>query len=570
MPLCDSIKGIFSASREEEIILSQFSKEKLEVPHRIDLRMGTAASKPEPNAPSHAAASWFYFLLIAAGFFLRLRLAWLTFLNPDEALHYFLAHQPSLKLAYQASLTTAHPPLMILFLHYWCLLGRSEFFLRLPFVIAGTLFCWVMFLWIRRVASGSAACFGLAMFLFAPSLISLSAEIRQYSFLLLFCACCLYWMERALQNDGQNSVRWILLSAGCLYLALLTHYSAMIFAATVGVYGLLSLARKKWPARSTAAWILGQVGALAICAFLYKSQISKLRESGMPSEIAATWLRNSIFQGQNHLATFAWSNTLRLFRYFFSQGTVGVIGFTLFVFAVVALIWHDKSREPKSQRRLAILLVLPLLITLSLAIAGVYPYGGTRHDVVLVVFAISGIAVGFDRLPLGGPGAMTKLVKIMLLASAMLICNFYPAPSGPYIRPRNQRRELMQQAVSSIKFLPLGSVLFTDAQGSMVLNYYLCDNATALSFTPQKPLLKLRCGQYYLLTSLAPQTGFDRATFPELLSKAIQENANETTLYLFQSGWIDDKEEDWLTELRGLGGNPRNFGPNVLLCPFRR
>ena len=44
----------------------------------------------------------------------------------------------------------------------------------------------------------------------------------------------------------------------------------------------------------------------------------------------------------------------------------------------------------------------------------------------------------------------------------------------------------------------------------------------------------------------------------------------ETSLYLFQSGWIDDKEEDWLTELRGLGGNPRNFGPNILLCPFRR
>src|SRR5207245_9282955 len=130
--------------------------------------------------PTHSPFSCFYLLLSAACFFLRLRLAWLTFLNPDEALHYFLAHQASLKLAYQASLTTAHPPLMILFLHCWSLLGHPEFFLRLPFVIAGTLFCWVMFLWIRRVANGTAACFALAMFLFAPSLISLSAEIRQY------------------------------------------------------------------------------------------------------------------------------------------------------------------------------------------------------------------------------------------------------------------------------------------------------------------------------------------------------------------------------------------------------
>jgi hypothetical protein len=69
---------------------------------------------------------------------------------------------------------------------------------------------------------------------------------------------------------------------------------------------------------------------------------------------------------------------------------------------------------------------------------------------------------------------------------------------------------------------------------------------------------------------MSAQAGFDRTKFPELLSKAMQEHARQATLYLFQSGWIDDREEDWLTELRGLGGNPRNFGPNILLCPFRR
>jgi 4-amino-4-deoxy-L-arabinose transferase-like glycosyltransferase len=531
--------------------------------------MGTAASKPEQHAPPHAPTSWLYFLLIAAGLFLRLRLAWLTFLNPDEALHYFIARQPSLKLAYEASLTTAHPPLMILFLHYWSLLGRSEFFLRLPFVIAGTLFCWVTFLWIRKVASGTAACFALAMFLFVPSLISLSAEIRQYPFLLLFCACSLYWLERALENDGQNSIRWIF-SAAALYLALLTHYSAMIFAATVGIYGLLSLLRQKWPRKLIGSWTLCQAGALAICIFLYETQISKLRQSSVPSEIAATWLRKSIFQpGQNHIATFAWSNTLRLFRYFFSQGTIGVIGLGLFVFALIALFWTSK-RDTTRNRELAMLVAMPFLITPLLAIAGVYPYGGTRHDALLAIFAISGISIALSQLPLGAPGATTKVVKALLLASALLICNWLPSPSGPYIRPHNQRRDLMHQAINSINSLPPESVILTDAQGSTVLNYYFCGDTMFLPFTPEKQILKLRCGHYYVLTSMAEQTGFNRTTFPELLSEVRQEDAGEKTLYLFQSGWIDDKEEDWLTELRGLGGNPRNFGPNILLCSFRR
>jgi hypothetical protein len=92
----------------------------------------------------------------------------------------------------------------------------------------------------------------------------------------------------------------------------------------------------------------------------------------------------------------------------------------------------------------------------------------------------------------------------------------------------------------------------------------------ALPFTPEEPLSKLRCGNYYVLTSIATPAGFDRATFPELLEKAWQEAPQATSLYLFQSGWIDDKEEDWLNELRALGGTPHNFGPNILVCPIRR
>src|SRR5581483_6510414 len=114
--------------------------------------MATTAQVSTQRSTAEICKRVFVPLFFAAGFLLRLRLAWLTFLNPDEALHYFLSRQPSLKLAYEASLTTAHPPMMILLLHYWSLVGRSEFFLRLPFVAAGIVFCWVVFLWVREVA----------------------------------------------------------------------------------------------------------------------------------------------------------------------------------------------------------------------------------------------------------------------------------------------------------------------------------------------------------------------------------------------------------------------------------
>jgi uncharacterized membrane protein len=531
--------------------------------------MAITAALPDQETRRRALTNWFIFLLVLAGCLLRLRLSWLTFLNPDEALHYFISRQPSLELAYQASLTTAHPPLMILFLHLWSQLGSSEFFLRLPFVLAGTLFCWVMFLWVKKVGNQQAAWFTLALLLFAPPLISLSAEIRQYSFLLLFCACSLYSLERAL---AENSAKWMGFTAAALYLALLTHYSALIFAATAGIYALSRALRRMPPMGVTAAWIAGQTGSLAICAFLFQSQISRLRQSGVPSEIAATWLRSSIFHyGQDHLAAFAWAKTLRLFRYFFSQGTIGLFGYGLFVFAIIVLLRStDRGDSTQRKRDLAVLLAVPFLITLALAIAGIYPYGGTRHDVLLIIFAVPAIAIGLDRLPIIHPTAAARFMKPLLLGAAMLICNLFSSSSGPYIRPGNQRRELVRQAMDYLRSLPPGSVLFTDAQGSMVLNYYLCDEAMALPFTPEQSLLKLRCGEYYVLTSTATQAGFDRAAFPALLGAAWQEVPKEATLYVFQSGWIDDKENDWLAELRALGGSPRNFGPNILVSPIRR
>ena len=86
-------------------------------------------------------------LVLLLAFLLRLWKASGTFLNLDEAMHFLAANKSSLAEAHQTSLTLAHPPLLILFLHVWRKLGTSELFLRLPSVIAGTIFCWIFFRW---------------------------------------------------------------------------------------------------------------------------------------------------------------------------------------------------------------------------------------------------------------------------------------------------------------------------------------------------------------------------------------------------------------------------------------
>lgn len=528
--------------------------------------MATRAWGGSPAVTS-ARQWWTSALLLLAGTGARLWLAGRTFLNPDEALHYFVAAQPSLEQTYTVSLTTAHPPLMFFLLHGWIKLGSSEVLLRLPFVMAGVLFGWMLFLWVRRIAGDGAALFALAMVMFAPSLIALSAEVRQYSLLLFFCTTCLYALERGLQ---ENSIKWIAVSGIGLWLALFTHYSASIFAAAAGLYGVAHLfGATGLRIRTKAVWAAEQVVALGICAVLFFTQVSKLRQSGVPSEIAATWLSQSTFHpGHDHVLIFALNKTVLLFRYFFSHGSIGVVMLLLFVVAVVAL-FAGKAKT-QSLRPVAVLLALPFVIAIAVAVAGLYPYGGTRHDVVLALFAIPGIAIGMDVLGARMIGLRGRLAFLLLL---LIVCNVFASPTPPFIRPKNQQQNFMQDAIAFLNSQPHGSTVLADYQGGLVLGYYLCGRQSFLPFGPTpKRLVSSRCDNHTLLTYVGSQSSFELGEMPQVVQHAWGATPDGvSSLWLFQTGWIDDRPAEWDQKLREMGcGEIRQFGANIRVSRCER
>jgi hypothetical protein len=321
--------------------------------------------------------------------------------------------------------------------------------------------------------------------------------------------------------------------------------------------------------RVVVAWIVGQVGALALCAFLYVSHISKLKSSGLPDEIANTWLRNSIFHsGQDHFAAFCIRNTVRLFRYFFNHGTIGVLGLLFFVLGMVWLL-RDKTshRDPRNPTawQLALLLGLPFVITLSAALAGFYPYGGTRHDALLTGFAMAGVSIG-----LTSPGAWKKWLTPSAVAGALVICYLFPSPTPPYILPKNQNRKLMNEATNDLRrSAPEGSVLFTDFQGALMLSYYFCPGRLVPFEQPQQSFLKSDCGNYQVVTFTQTLWSFDPAIFPNTLRQMQQTYGlgSNAAVWLFQAGWIDENEDKWIATLKQYGCHePRNFGSDILIC----
>ncbi|HUO17133.1 MAG TPA: glycosyltransferase family 39 protein [Verrucomicrobiae bacterium] len=501
-------------------------------------------------------------LVIIAGFILRIIPATRLFLNPDEALHNLLASQSSFAQAWKAALTNAHPPLLILVLYYWRSLGHSELWLRLPSVLAGTAACWFFYAWLKLIVDRSTARTGLLLFAFAPSLILLSAEIRQYALLFFFDTICLYFSERALQHHSAGDMAWFSLA---LYGALLTHYSALLFAFAMGIYVLLRL----YPhgrLRLALVWAAGQMVGIAIAAYFLLTHLPKLRQTGIVRADLESYLRRAVYQpGTRNPVAFIAAQTLRVFTYLLSHGLIGTLVLISFL---VGTAWLLKSKQsgdrPESQtslRQLALLLLLPFVVNWVVSLAGLYPLGATRHNSFLAPFALAGASIGISRIP------GRDWIKLLVVVLALSVCNLFPAPPPP-IRAKDQSKALMQQAVAYTRStVPPESVFLTDYESGLLLGYYLCGHGVVQIFPPQKPLAVAECRDYRVLATSFLDWKFTAKNFSAEMTAADQMATPGKEIWLFYAGWINDSESALKQELKDYGcPSPQTFGENIVVC----
>ena len=502
--------------------------------------------------------------LVGAGLAARLISAHSKFLNADEAMHYLLATQPTLEQAYRASLGTAHPPLLIIFLHYWTMISHSEFFLRLPPVIAGTCAGWFLYRWLRSVTDRATAVIAMSLLLFSPALIYTSAEVRQYAFLICFMSATLYLLERALIRKSPGLM---LGSAATLYLAMLTHYAALIFGLSIAVYGLMRIVDLRLKGTLAVAWIATQAGCMAVAAFLWKTHISLIRHRGLTQDVAGSYLRSSLFHpGEENVLLFLGRANVRVFHFLFSQGVVSMLGLLLFVTGIVLLSRNSSSSNPPagpSGRQLGILLLLPFAINCGAAVVGVYPYGGTRHNSYLAIFAMPAIAFSITRWRPSRKWAMPMAVAI-----ALAVCNFTVTAAGSYIKPENQKEELMEQAVDYLHgSAPAESLMLTDYESGLLLSYYVCGADITHSGKLTEFFYVSRCGEYESASLLPRLWVFRATTFPGQMRSLEKTAKPGQEVWLFQAGFIVDREPEFQAVLGRYGcAPPRKFGANILVC----
>jgi hypothetical protein len=496
--------------------------------------------------------------LLAAGLLLRIWHASGTFLNSDEAMHFAAANQTSWWLTYKASLNLAHPPLLIFLLHIWRYVGTSELMLRLPSILGGTAFCWLVFGWASRLFDPTVAWTAFVLALFLPSSIQLSTEVRQYELLLGFAMVAAYLLELAL---AKRSVLAMSFSGVCLCMALLSHFSAFLFAAALGSYAVCRMVKERTPLRVFAAWEAGQVLAIGLSYFLYVTQISRLEQvyrgfSLTQGFMASGYLAKYYFvPGKVNPFVFIVARTGGFFQFAFQQLAVGDVAFALFVIGV-ALIFSGKVVRVNS-RPLGFLLLAPFALNCIAALGRAYPYGGTRHSAFLLPFAIAGVSVALAWIC-----GKRLAVSIFVAACAVILCALFPAKQLADAPPGSQRIEHMKDAISFLQQLPRDEPIFADVQSSLLLRYYLCDRRPLVTDQLRDGFVSYECSGHRII-SARQQYIFTAESFRrdwQEMSRAYKLRAG-TKVWIAQMGLQTNLENE--LEALGVHSAPQNFGSQI-------
>jgi putative effector of murein hydrolase LrgA (UPF0299 family) len=505
-------------------------------------------------------------LIALLGFFARLWAAHGIFLNPDEALHFRLANQVSLALAYKASLTAAHPPLLVILLYFWRALGTSELWLRLPSVLAGAVFCWMFYKWLTKAAGNLAGFIGLLFVAFLPPIIQVAAELRQYSLLLVFLVSALYFLDEAFTENSTGRMAAFTL---CLYLAMLFHYSAFWFAAALGFYALFRILTERAPATLTVAWVLSQLGGLALAAFLYKTHLSKLGvgDSRTPLQgwMSEYYLQRSFFdRAHDNPLFFFVGHTFGVFQYFFGLLAVGDLMGVLFVVAVVLLLRGQGFVEGRtSSRRLGLFLLLPFAIAGIASLAHVYPYGGTRHIAFLIIPAIAGVSVALACLASGGWRRGLSIAALVIV-----VCVAFGKPRQPRMNRSDQSRKNMAQAMDFVRTqIDPSALIFTDYQSDLILGHYLC-RQRPISFDPAPAHYEQFSCEGYRVASTDYKTAWMLwgDNFPREWQRVVQSYGLKPgdTVWIVQMGWGIFLPEDLHKHFAEFRDLPfESFGKNI-------
>jgi hypothetical protein len=380
--------------------------------------------------------------VVAAAVVLRLPWPSAWWLNPDEGIYYWIITHARFADFWADAMATAHPPLYFLLLRAVAFLTTDFAWLRSVALLSGVAAVYAFIVLGREVGgdgtrgrlTGLLAGILLAA---SPRAIALSQVVRPYMLLLLLLAAALFFLLRFLRLRSNGLLVGY---AACASLALTLHYSAV---GALGVFGLLVVAdgarsgfgRPEWRRLGLAQLVPGftLVG-------LYVWHLRGLMGSAIADQALEGWLSAYLVRGPPDV----WLGLVGV-----HSSLVGdALAASATLLTVVGLGWAGWTR------RWTVLLMGGAAIALATigAVAGLYPFGATRHAAWLIAFLGPTLAWAVATMLMEVPGARVATMP-------------HPGAPAPAARPARAQHPLARAApvLLLVALLvgagPLGSVL---------------------------------------------------------------------------------------------------------------
>jgi hypothetical protein len=304
----------------------------------------------------------------------------------------------------------------------------------------------------------------IALFLLTltPHLVIISAQLRGYTLAFLFLSASLVAFEISVDTG-----RWPAMVAFdvLLFLSICSDYSMAWFIGAAGVYALMRL--RAAPVAVKIAWAAGQMAPLIFYGALFFANVRHIPKSPGAEFARSHWLSHG-FPHPNNLLRFPVVNTAQQFNYLMASLPLGLLAWALFA-AGIYFLWSGRTNIPRENARpLALLLTVPFFLGIIGAYAKVFPYGAVRHGLVIGIFAVAGVAIFLEFVPLP-----SRAIIAATAAIPILIWLFVPNQDRLDIPPWRNRKSQMLACLNYIRAtIPPEAPIMADRETLQMLMYY--------------------------------------------------------------------------------------------------
>ncbi len=353
-------------------------------------------------------------LIILLAFFIRLHTLDLRPLWFDESMEFWVATASLDKLFAAVKTSLQDPPLYSLLLHFWMNLGQDEFTLRLLSTFVSLLSIATIFTLgchVHSQAAGVVSAFFLAIL---PPEIRFAQEVGQYAILIFTLLLNLLVMSYARQtNRGRYWAIWVITALLCIY----NYYgSLLIIIAVAGVVFVENIFRRR------KKYLLKQIAALLVFILL----IQPLVVGWIPNQLLRGPTSNAFavnFHSLSIEAGILLTNTKQLLAYqlagYIAEPELWTNLLLLAWVLIVISLFFSVLGLAKSSRHACLLVWLLVSWTLYYMAGrlGAYPYGGTRHALILTPLLVLSVSVGITTMwQIWRPLSLAMFIGISVIA----------------------------------------------------------------------------------------------------------------------------------------------------------